>query len=580
MLKRIYSLSDNGQKNIMKGIVLTTLHQLSIMLPVPLLAVIVGEMISRLTGEKAGDIPLFMYWGVSLLLLLIIYFVYLKTYTQTYMTSGKEAANIRLTLAEKFRRLPLAYLGEKNLSDLSSALMDDASTIEKTLTSDVNNLFAGVFSSLIILFILFLYNWRLTLSLFIWLPISLLVVCLSRFATNATNKRNRGLKLDISEGIQEFLENIKVTQTSPQKEEYLKKLEKKIKRIVPWAVLYELLVGIFLSISYNVLRLGLGFVIIAGIGLLVQGKITVVTYLLFIFIAVRVYDPLTTSLFKIGEFIFSLVSAGRIRKILEYPVQTGDKNIKLSSFDIQFDNVSFAYNKDDVIKDITFQARQGQITALVGPSGCGKSTLCKLACRFWDVKRGSIRIGGVDINRIDPDKLFTYISIVFQDVILFNDTVYNNIKIGNKDASAEEIYEAASMARCESFIEKMPNGFETVIGENGQTLSGGERQRISIARAFLKKAPIVLLDEATASLDPENESLIQQAIGELIKDKTVLIIAHRLRTIENCDNIVVLENSRIVEQGNHDVLMKADGLYKHLVKLQKKSMNWRLDENE
>ncbi len=576
MLKRVYPLSDKGEKNIIKGILLTTLHQLSVMLPVPLLTLLAGDMLSRFLGEKQGAIPLFPYWAACLVLLLLVYGIYLKTYTQTYITSGQEGANIRLTLAEKFRRLPLSYFGEKDLSDLTSALMDDATTIEKTLVSDVNNLFAGILSSVVLLITLFLYDWRMALSLFVWLPVTLLLACLSRLATERTNKKNRGLKLAISEGFQEFLENIKVIQTSPKKETYLKSLGKKIKRIVPWLVLYEFLVGIFLSTSYNILRLGLGLVIITGAGLIVGGELSMISFLLFIFVAVRVYDPLTTSLFKIGEFIFSLVSAQRIRTILQYPEQTGDSHVQLDRFDIEYDHVNFAYNQEEVIKDVSFVAKQGEITALVGPSGSGKSTLSKLACRFWDVKRGAIRIGGRNINEIAPEALLQYFSIVFQDVVLFNDTIRNNIKIGNKNATQEEVYAAARMARCDDFIERMPNGYDTVIGENGQTLSGGERQRISIARAFLKQAPIILLDEATASLDPENETLIQQAIGQLIQNKTVLIIAHRLRSVENCDQIVVLDKGKIQETGTHMQLMEKQGLYHHLFELQRKSSRWSL----
>ncbi|MGL6199173.1 MAG: ABC transporter ATP-binding protein [Lachnospiraceae bacterium] len=578
MLKRIYSLSDKGASNLRTGILLTTLHQLSVMFPVPLLVLLTGDMIRRLNGERTDSVSFFPYFAASLLLLLIIYLIYLKNYNQRYMTSGAEGANIRLTMAEKFRRLPLSYLGERDLSDLSSALMDDVSTVENVLTNDVSNVFAGVFSSVIGLVVLFFFNWKMALSLSVCLPVSLLIIFLSRYATEPTNRKNRSVKLGVSEGVQEFLENIKVIKSSPQKSKYLSALEKKIRRVVPWAVLYEVLVGIFLSLSYNALRIGLGLVIITGSALLISGGVDVLTFLAFLFAAVRIYDPLTDSIFKAGVFIQSLVAAGRVRAILDYPEQDGSENIKPEEFDVTYENVRFGYNQKDVIKGVSFVAKQGEITALVGPSGCGKSTLCKLACRFWDVSQGAVKIGRENVREIAPETLLQNYSIVFQDVILFNDTIYNNIKIGNKDATEKEIFEAAKLARCDTFVERLAEGYQTVIGENGQTLSGGERQRISIARAFLKKAPIVLLDEATASLDPENETLIQQAIGELIQGKTVIVIAHRLRTVEYCDKIVVLDDGQVSAMGTHEQLMEEDGLYKHLYTLQKATMRWGVKE--
>jgi ATP-binding cassette, subfamily B, bacterial IrtB/YbtQ len=577
VFKKIYFLSLNGKKNIIKSILLTTFHQLTIMLPVVLFAFLVSDMLDRYVGNKTDKIPILPYLGASAALLTVIYLVYLASYKQNYIYSGNESSQLRTALAEKFRKLPLSFLGEKDLSDLTSALMDDVSTLEKSLVTHVNNLFGGILSSTVILGILFGYNWKMALSLSLCLPAAILIVSLSKFASTFTNKKIRSMKLVISDGVQEFLENIKIIQSSPKKEEYIRHLDKTIRRIAPWQVLYEFLVGTFISISYNLLRLGLGFVIITGAYLVTHDELTVVGFLFFIFVAVRIYDPLTTSLFKIAEFIFSLVSAERIRNIMHYPEQKGSKEVILNNFDIAYDHVTFAYNEESVVKDVSFVAKQGEITALVGPSGCGKSTLCKLACRFWDVTRGKITIDGNNINTIDPETFLENFSIVFQDVVLFNDSIYKNIQIGNKEATEEEIYEAARLARCDEFIQNLPQGYQTVIGENGKTLSGGERQRISIARAFLKQAPIILLDEATASLDPENETLIQEALGRLIQGKTVLIIAHRLRTVENCDKIVVLDKGKIVEIGNHGELMGNDSVYSHLVSLQRESMAWSVE---
>ncbi|MPW26474.1 ATP-binding cassette domain-containing protein [Alkalibaculum sp. M08DMB] len=574
MFKNTFSLTDKGYVNVIKGILLTALHNLSIMFPVVLLLLLASDMIQNYLGDKKVSISLFPYWGVALLLLLLIYWVYRWTYRKTYVAAYEESANTRISLAEKIRRLPLSYFGNKDLSDLTSTLMDDTTTMEHTLATGVCELFGGIISSAVVLLTLFFYDWRMSLSLFICLPVSLAVLAISYKVSSSSNWKNRHAKLGVSEAIQEYLENIKLVQTSPQKYSYRTQVEKRIKKVVRTSMIYELVMGVFVSIAYNILRVGLGLVVVTGSYLITHEKIDLIGFLLFLFVAARIYDPLTTVFFKMGEFFYSLVSASRIREIQDYPVQIGDSNITLNSYDITFDHVYFAYNTDTVISDVSFVAKQGEITALVGPSGCGKSTMSKLASRFWDVSKGRILIDGKNINDIDPETLLGYFSIVFQDVVLFNDTIYNNIKIGKKDATEEEIITAARMARCEDFIYKLPHSYDTVIGENGKTLSGGERQRISIARAFLKDAPIVLLDEATASLDPENETLIQEAIGKLIRNKTVLIIAHRLRSIEDCDKIVVLKAGKVKEVGRHQELMESNGLYHHLFELQRESSAW------
>lgn len=397
---------------------------------------------------------------------------------------------------------------------------------------------------------------------------------LCKLISEGTNKKNKQKKLAISDGLQEYLENIKVLRTSPKMENYQKMLAAKIKKIIPGLVLHELLAGLSISISYNVMRIGLGFVIISGSMLLASDKISLITFLIFLFVAVRIYEPLTKACEMLGEMIYSLVSAKRIRDLLDGPEQQGQEDIQIGQYDITFDHVSFGYNQEDVIHNVSFTAKQGEITALVGPSGCGKSTLCKLAARFHDVIHGEVQIGGINVNEIAPETLFKNYSIVFQDVVLFNDTIYNNIKIGKENATREEVIAAAKLAQCDEFIDRLPMGYDTIIGENGKTLSGGERQRLSIARAFLKDAPVILLDESTASIDPENETKIQEAIGKLIKDKTVLIIAHKLRSIVECDKIVVLKEGYLVEEGTHNELLRRSGLYYRLYSLQNESMDW------
>lgn len=576
MLKNTFSLSKKGARDVLWAILLTALHNLSVVLPTVLLLMLVSEMIGRFFGEQEQKPSLLFYWGVALLLLVAIYWVYRFTYRKTYNSAYEESAVTRITLAEHIRKLPLSYFGNKDLSDLTSTLMDDTTTVEHTLATGVAELFGGILSSVLILLTLFFFDPRMGLALFVCLPVSLIILLLSRWLSSSSNWKNRHAKLDVSEGVQEYLENIKLIQSSPQKEAYRLGVEKRIKKVIRTSMIYELVMGVFISGAYNTMRVGLGLVILTGSYLITRGEISLITYLLFLFVAARVYDPFTTLFFKMGEFFYSLVSASRIREMRDFPVQKGSPDVKLNTCDIAFEHVTFAYNEETVIEDVSFVARQGEITALVGPSGSGKSTLSKLASRFWDAGRGRILIGGKNVNDIDPETLLSYFSIVFQDVVLFNDTIYNNIKIGKKDATREEIMAAARTARCEEFIRKLPDGYETVIGENGKTLSGGERQRISIARALLKDAPIILLDEATASLDPENETLIQEAIGRLIHDKTVLVIAHRLRSVENCDQIIVLKEGKIVEMGKHRELMDMNGLYRHLVELQRESAKWEI----
>lgn len=584
MLKKIYRLTDEGNRAIIKASLCMCLFNLATLLPVILFALITDEMLNRYFGYTAGGIPLWTYWGIALIVLIVIFLAYKITYRKKYLTSGKEDSVLRMKLADKIRKLPLSYLGRRNLSDLTSVIMDDVAVAQNTLAIVATELIGGLLSGIIALVILFFYDWRLSLCLAACLPIAAAVMALCRVISEGTNKRNKQKKLNISDGLQEYLENIKVLQTSPNMETYQKTLESKIKRLIPGQILYELLSGITISISYNTMRLGLGLVIIVGSTRLISGQISTVTFLLFLFIAVRIYEPLTKACEMLGELIYSLVSAKRIRDLLDYPEQTGQQEIQLSQqeiqlpqFDVTFEHVSFGYNQEDVIHNVSFTAKQGEITAIVGPSGCGKSTLCKLAARFWDVQRGSVSIGGVNVNKIDPEVLYKNYSFVFQDVVLFNDTIYNNIKIGKEDATREEIMAAAKLARCDEFIERLPKGYDTVIGENGKTLSGGERQRLSIARAFLKDAPIILLDESTASIDPENETKIQEAIGKLIKNKTVLIIAHKLRSIVDCDKIIVLKEGHLLESGIHEELMEEQGLYHRLYSLQNENIAWTVN---
>ena len=574
MLKKILHLSDQGARTIKEASLWLTLFNLATLLPVILLALIADEMITNYFDGGQSSIPLWGYWGIALVILAVMFLTYKVAYHKEYLTSGEEDMRLRMVLADKIRKLPLSYLGKRNLSDLTSIIMDDVTTLAHILSQTATELISGFLTGIVAVVILAFYDWRLDISLAACLPIVAGVMALSKLISERTNKKNKRRKLEVSDSLQDYLENIKVLRTAEKMRDYQRQLAGKIKRVIPGLILYELLAGLTIAISYNVMRIGLGFVIIVGSTMLIAGEISLVKFLLFLFVAVRVYEPLTSACENLGELISALVSTGRIHDLLAYPEQAGQEDVKPQKFDISFDHVSFGYNEEDVLHDVSFTAKQGEITALVGPSGCGKSTLCKLAARFWDVQRGTVSIGGMDINGIAPETLLKNYSIVFQDVVLFNDTIYNNIKIGKEDATREEIIAAAKLARCDEFIQRLPQGYDTVIGENGKTLSGGERQRLSIARAFLKDAPIILLDESTASIDPENETKIQEAIGKLTQNKTVLIIAHKLRSIVECDKIVVLQEGRLVEAGTHDALMEQPGLYHKLYSLQNESLEW------
>lgn len=561
-------------QSMVKAGLYMSLFNLATLLPAILLAFITNDMLNSYFGNMQEVVEFWKYWGAALVILLVIFIAYKMAYRKKYVSSGKEDMRLRMELADKIRKLPLSYLGKRNLSDLTSVIMDDVAVSANMVSKVMTELIGGFVSGMVAIVALLFVEWRLALSLAVCLPVVVIVMALSRRISEGTNKKNKQKKLDISDALQEYLENIKVLRTAEQMEHCQDGIAGKIKKIIPGQICYELLAGLSISISYNVMRVGLGIVIIVGSSLLISGQITLVIFFLFLYVAVRIYEPITSGCELLGELIHALVSTKRIQDLLDYPEQQGKEDVKLSSYDITFDHVSFGYNKEEVLHDVSFTAKQGEITALVGPSGCGKSTLCKLAARFWDVNQGSVSIGGVNVNDIVPETLLKNYSMIFQDVVLFNDTIYNNIKIGKEDATKEEVMAAAKLARCDEFINRLPQGYDTVIGENGKTLSGGERQRLSIARAFLKDAPVILLDESTASIDPENETKIQEAIGKLIENKTVLIIAHKLRSIVDCDKIVVLKEGKVDSIGTHQELMEQKGLYHKLYQLQNESMNW------
>ena len=576
IFSKFFHLSRAGSRTIMQAGIWLAVFNLAALLPVVMLAMVSESMMTKHFAGDGGNIPLLPYAAALLVILTVMFLTYKVAYHKEYLTSGQEEYKLRMELADKLRRLPLSFFGMRDLSDVTGIIMDDVQTVSHILSQTAAELMSGLITGCVAMVVLFLYDARLTGYLAICLPVAVFVMALSRRISEGTNKKNRGKKLAVSDGLQEYLENIKLLRTTERIATYQKELERKIKNTIPGQVLYELLAGLSISISYNVMRIGHGLVIIFGSKMLVAGDISLFKFLVFLYAAVRIYEPFSSACEHLGDFIASLVGAGRVNALLLEEEQDGE-DVALSQFDITFDHVSFAYNEKEVLHDVSFVAKQGEITALVGPSGSGKSTLTRLAARFWDVKAGAVLVGGKDVKKIAPEKLLANYSIVFQDVVLFNDTIYNNIRIGKAGATEEEVYAAARLAACDEFIERLPDGYQTMIGENGKTLSGGERQRLSIARAFLKDAPMVLLDESTASIDPENETKIQQAIGKLIENKTVLIIAHKLRSVVDCDKIVVLNEGGLAEEGTHETLMAEKGLYHRLYTLQNESLAWKVN---
>lgn len=571
-IQKRFALSRKGAKDFCKGTFFTVLLNLALMLPAVFVFFFLEDYLNPALNPGASVASGILHYSLLGLALMALMFLFaVLQYRGTYTTVYEESANRRISLAEKLRKLPLAFFGEKNLSDLTATVMDDCTELEHTFSHAIPQLFASLISIVLIAVGMAFYNWQLTLALFWVVPIAFTVILLAKKNMHKGNKSNYLNKRAVSEQIQEGLETIQEIKSYNKEEDYLKKLDAKIDFHEKVLTGNELLTGIFVNGSQSILKLGLASVIIAGATLLAAGTLDIFTYLIFMVIGSRIYAPIDEVLNNLAALFYLDVRINRMNEMESLPIQCGTTDFHPQNYDIEFRRVSFSYEKGKpVLKDVSFTARQNEITALVGPSGSGKSTAAKLASRFWDIGSGQIILGGKDISEIDPEELLKNFSIVFQDVVLFNASVMDNIRIGRRDATDEEVKRVAALARCDEFVHEMPQGYQTVIGENGETLSGGERQRISIARALLKDAPIVLLDEATASLDVENENRIQAGISELVRDKTVLIIAHRMRTIANADKIVVLEDGKVVETGTPRELKAQGGLFARMVERQSK----------
>lgn len=574
-LQRRFALSEQGAKDLIKGCIACAFQNISFMFPVWILYLLVADMFSGVS--PASRAPAYLAGCAACVLLIIIttYFQYNATYFATYKESGVR----RITLAETLRKIPLSFFGKKDLADLTSTIMADCTFLEQSFSHFVPELFGSIASTVIVGIALLIYNPVLAAAALWVLPVSFLIVALSSKVQEKLNQKSMDAKMASADGIQECIETLSDLKSNNAQYRYLRVLEKKIRAVEKRLVITELGTAVFVVSAGLCLKLGIATVALTGSSLLVQGKLSVLDFFMFLLVVSRLYDPLQSALQNLAAIISTNTNVSRMNEILDHPLQTGSKALSNNGCDIAFENVRFAYNTGEaVLKDVSFTAKQGQVTALVGPSGGGKTTVSRLAARFWDINSGRITVGSMDISKIDPETLMSLYSIVFQDVTLFNNTIMENIRLGRKDATDEEVLAAAKLANVDEFALRLPDKWNSMIGENGCALSGGERQRISIARAFLKDAPIILMDEATASLDVENETLIQTALSRLIKDKTVLIIAHRMRTVAGADKIVVLKDGVVAEQGAPQELMKANGIFSHMVKLQRQGADWSIGE--
>ena len=574
--QRKYALTDQGLRNVRKGAFWTVIVNLVVMAGMGILYLLMGGFMGTLT-EGASLPGSLLFAGLTVLFVVLSFVTHLQQYQATYGLVYNEVKGTRLSLAERLRKLPLGYFGKRDLADLTETIMGDVNRMEHVWSHVLGYLRGAYISTAIIAVCLLVYDWRLTIACLWGVPVAFALLFGARKLTARASERTKAAALRVSDGIQEALENVREIRAANQEARYLEGLNQKIDEHETVTIRGELGTGIFVNAASVIMRLGVATTILVGADLILSGQIDFILLFLFLLVITRVYAPFDQSLALIAEMFVSQVSADRINEIYDTPAARGADTFQPQGHDIVFEHVGFAYDKKKVLDGVSFTAKEGEVTALVGPSGSGKSTCARLAARLWEISEGTIQVGGVDISTVDPEVLLTDYSMVFQDVVLFDDTVMENIRLGRRGATDEEVRAAAEAANCDEFVRRLPKGYDTPIGENGARLSGGERQRISIARALLKNAPIVLLDEATASLDVENETKVQEALSRLLRSKTVLVIAHRMRTVAGADHIVVLENGRVAEEGTPAELMGRGGLYRRMVELQSESAQWQLN---
>ena len=572
-LKEALFLSDKGYSDLKKAIFACTLTNITMLLPFCITVMIFSELLNPFVGKELVWEHIWLLWGAGVVSAILVFLTAKNDYRKTYIASYKESNVTRLRIAEHLRKLPMSFFNTKDLSELTTNMMSDCSSMESMLSSTIPPLIANVISATITCILLAFFDWRLAICVFITIPLAFLIIWLSRKYQKKLFERQVDAKLQASSQVQEYLEGMKIIKSCNLSGSQFSTLNKALLAMKKIAVKVEMVVGVFMSGASMILQAGIGITIFVGTLLLLDGQIELLPLLMFFLIVIKIYGPILAILSQLTTLLNLNVVTERMRTLLTTPVMSGKQQTS-KRYDIELSHVSFAYNEEEVIHDVSCKIPQGNVTALVGPSGSGKSTIAKLIARFWDIQKGTITVGNKDIKTINPESLMQEMSFVFQDVTLFNDTIFNNIQMGNPNATKEQVFAAAKAAYCDEFVRNMPDGYNTILGENGSTLSGGERQRISIARALLKDSPIILLDEATASLDPENEVFVQKAIAKLVENKTVIIIAHRLRTVVDADQILVLDNGKLVEYGTHNELMRKNGLYHKLYHIQQERLGW------
>ncbi len=568
-----FALTEQGAKDFIKTLLMNVLSNIALMIPVWLLYILVDDLLGE--GIPASHYYLFIFGSLGIIVALgLIYYI---QYHCSFFLNYKESGKRRIALAERLRKLPLSFFSHKDLTDMTHVIMNDATAIEQSFSHFMPNFYGSMISTIIVMIPIFIADWRMGLASLWVVPVSILIVFASRKAQNYFNRKKDKADLELQNNVQECIETIKDLKATNSEKEYMKKIKTNVRLVEKFHIQSELGVALFVVTAQMILKFGIATTALVGSILLIGGSLDMMIFFMFLLLVSRFYEPMATALQNLAAINSTFLNIERMNEFYNYPIQTGKDDFKPNNFDITFENAKFGYDKDEsVINGVSFTAKQGEVTALVGPSGCGKSTISKLCSRFWDVDDGTIKLGGEAIKNIDPECLLKNYSIVFQDVNLFNNTIMENIRIGRKDATNEEVIEAAKKANCDEFVSKLPDGYNTYIGENGAELSGGERQRISIARALLKDAPIVLLDEATASLDAENETIVQEAISNATKGKTVIVIAHRMRTIENADKVIVLNEGKVVEEDNPQELIKKNGQFAKMVSLQKEAANFNI----
>lgn len=574
-LQQLFMLDDTGYQNLKGAIAACTLSNFALMLPFAVMVQMIMEIIKPLSGGSVSWGKLWLLFGMGIVAAFINFICFKNDYKKTYVSSYLQGEKSRVAIAEHIRKLPMSVFNEKDLTELTTNMIGDVAISEHVLSHVVPQLAANAISISVICICLAFFDWRMALAVFCTLPVAFFIIWASRTVQQKLGRRHAVAKLQASAQVQEYLEGIKVIKACNLDGEKFTALENALRTMRNLAIQFEFVSGVFVTGSQVVLQAGVGITVLVGASLFAGGKIALIPLLMFLLIVNKIYGPILVELTLLPELMYHQIAVQRMRRLMEIEPMVGDET-PIDEYTVEFKEATFHYNEgeQETIKGFTTTIPANGITALVGPSGSGKSTISRLVARFWDVNGGSVSVGGVNVNTVDPEHLMSYMSFVFQDVTLFNDTIYNNIRIGNMDATEQQVMQAAKAACCDEFVEKMPDGYNTLLGENGSTLSGGERQRLSIARALLKDAPIVLLDEATASLDPENEAYIQQAIARLISGKTVIVIAHRLRTVADADKIIVLDNGELAQQGTHDELMQQGGLYKKLYTIQQESQGW------